>query len=489
MTTFVSVAIPYVNAAPHLGYAYELVEADVFARSRRSAGAQVRFLGGTDDYSLKNVLAAQAAGVSTSEFVRANGDRFEALAGPLGLSFDDFIRTSTDARHKPAVERLWRACAANGDLYKRTYEGDYCVGCEQFYDVSDLTDGCCPEHATPLERVAEQNWFFRLSIYRDHLVRLIDSGELCVHPEPFRDEVLSFLAGGLNDISVSRSVERARGWGIGVPDDPTQVIYVWFDALTNYISSLDFGEPESTAYRKWWLNADERIHVIGKGIVRFHAVFWPAFLASAGQPAPTRIQVHPHITVDGAKLSKSAGATIDPVGVAETFGSDAIRWWFARDVSPTVDTDFTTERLVSRANEDLANGLGNVTNRIVTLVNKLRDGYVPDVGADPIAAAETVERAAHCRFGQFDMRGAANAINAAVTALNQDLEATKPWKLAGVDDQALVLDRLLDSYVQSATRIAAAASAIVPALAAKLVGQLDRTGRLPEPAPQFARLG
>lgn len=270
--TYVTVAIPYVNAAPHLGYAYELVQADVFARSRRRVSDEVRFLGGTDDYSLKNVLAAAAAGSSTRAFVDRNAARFEELARTLRISFDDFIRTSADPRHAPAVERLWHACAANGDLYRRTYEGEYCVGCERFYDPSELVHGQCPEHGTPTERVAEENWFFRLSRYQEQVERTIVSGALAVQPEPFRQEVLAFVRGGLEDISVSRSVERARGWGIGVPDDPSQVVYVWFDALANYISALRFGEVESDAYRRWWIESDERIHVVGKGILRFHAV-------------------------------------------------------------------------------------------------------------------------------------------------------------------------------------------------------------------------
>ena len=231
MTTYVTVAIPYVNAAPHLGYSYELVEADIYARALRRAGESVRFLGGTDDHSLKNVLAAEAAGQPTPELVAANARRFEHLAEPLGLSFDDFIKTSTDPRHRPAVERLWRACAAKGDLYLKAYEGQYCTGCEQFYEPGDAADGRCPEHGTALEQVAEENWFFRLSAYEERLEQLIADDVLEVRPEPFRQEVLALVRGGLRDISVSRSVRRARGWGIGVPDDPTQVIYVWFDAL------------------------------------------------------------------------------------------------------------------------------------------------------------------------------------------------------------------------------------------------------------------
>ena len=287
MTTYITVAIPYVNADPHIGYAYELIEADLAARARRALGEPVRFLGGTDEYSLKNVLAAEVAGDTTQAFVDRHADRFEALAGSLDISFDDFIRTSRDPRHRPAVERLWRACAHRGDLYERPYTGSYCVGCEQFYDPADLVDGGCAEHGQVIETVTETNWFFRLSDYADQLIELIATNTLRITPEPFRAEVLSFVRRGLDDISVSRSIERAHGWGIAVPDDPTQVIYVWFDALTNYISALDYG-IQGDLYQQWWRNADERIHVVGKGITRFHAVFWPAFLLSAGEPIPTR---------------------------------------------------------------------------------------------------------------------------------------------------------------------------------------------------------
>jgi methionyl-tRNA synthetase len=263
MTTFITVAIPYVNAEPHIGYAYELIEADLAARARRALGEPVRFLGGTDEFSLKNVLAAEAAGETTRAFVDRHADRFEALAETLDISFDDFIRTSRDPRHRPAVNRLWRACANNGDLYPRDYTGSYCVGCEQFYDPDDLVEGGCPEHGQVIETVTETNWFFRLSRYTTELIELIEANTLRITPEPFRAEVLAFLRRGLDDISVSRSVERARGWGIAVPDDPTQVVYVWFDALTNYISALDYG-INGDLYQQWWNNADERIHVVGK---------------------------------------------------------------------------------------------------------------------------------------------------------------------------------------------------------------------------------
>ncbi|MBA3268842.1 MAG: methionine--tRNA ligase, partial [Acidimicrobiia bacterium] len=320
-TNFLTVAIPYVNAEPHLGYAYELVLADIHARASRLDGAATWFLGGTDDYSLKNVLAAEDAGVPVREFVDAHAKRFEALRGPLDLSFDDFIRTSVDPRHIPAVRRLWATAAENGDLYKQPYSGDYCVGCERFYAPDELDDDRCPEHLRPVERVEEENWFFRLSRYQDQLIDIIDSDSLRITPAPFRNEVLAFLQSGLDDISVSRSNERARGWGVPVPDDPSQVIYVWFGALTNYISSLDYGTSADGQYRRWWNEADERCHVIGKGILRFHAVYWPAFLLAAGEPLPTHIRVHPYLTLGQLKLSKSTGTSVDPSHIASTYGT------------------------------------------------------------------------------------------------------------------------------------------------------------------------
>ena len=477
MSTYVTVAIPYVNAQPHLGYAYELVQADVYARARRLAGDDVRFLGGTDDHALKNVLAAEAAGLPTDVFVDANAKRFEALAGVLDVSFDDFLRTSVDVRHRPTVERLWRACAANGDLYRRTYEGEYCVGCEQFYGRDELItadDGAlrCPEHLTVVERVAETNWFFRLSRYQGHLHRLISSGELVIHPRPFRDEVLSFIAAGLQDISVSRPARRARGWGIPVPDDPTQVVYVWFDALANYLSALDFGDPDSVAYQRWWVRAAQRVHVVGKGILRFHAVYWPAFLASADQPPPSRVEVHPYLTIDGSKISKSGATTVNPFEVVERYAVDAVRWWFARDVAPVADTDFTECRLIERVDDDLANGVGNVANRIVTLADRASVRHDPL--ATPIDAVAGLDEDVLAALADFDLRGATQAINATVAALNRELETTKLWKLIPPDDSAgKAVDGLLRRYLASVAVIAAAARPLVPALAERVDELLD----------------
>ena len=476
--SYITVSIPYVNARPHVGYALELVEADVLARQRRAAGDDVRFLGGTDDHALKNVLGAEAEGVPTQVFVDRNAAAFEALRDPLQISFDDFIRTSRDPRHARGVERLWRAGAARGDFYRRWYEGPYCVGCERFYAPSELVDGCCPEHGTPTETVGEENWFFRLSRYQDQLVDLIERGELEIVPETYRNEVLAFLAGGLDDISVSRSQARARGWGIPVPDDPTQVIYVWWDALGNYITALDYG-TDGEAFDTWWRNADERIHVIGKGIVRFHAVYWPAMLLSAGEKPPTKIFVHPYLTAEGEKLSKSSGNAIDPITVVDEVGVDALRWWLLRDVPRTVDADFTVDRVVARSDEDLAHGVGNLVHRIVTMVHRLCDGTPP---ASPRVDGEPPRAEIDAALRAFDFRRAVGVVRDLVDATNRRVDETRPWKL---ERGSAELASALGELVAHARLIGELLAPFLPETSARVVAALtpDAAGRLPEPKP------
>lgn len=291
-TLYLSTSIPYVNAVPHLGFAQELVIADAMARHYRRRGFDVRFQTGSDENSLKNVRAAQDAGMPVSDWVAAHAEQFRSLRGTLDLSFDDFIRTSSEARHTVGVQALWERCMASGDLYRRHYRGLYCVGCEQFYEPGELVDGACPEHLAPLEMVEEENWFFRLSRYAEPLRTLIETDALRVQPAKRKREVLDFIDRGLRDFSVSRSRERAHGWGIPVPGDPDQVLYVWFDALGNYISALGYGSDDDKRFSRYWTRAARRIHVIGKGVVRFHAVYWPAMLLSAGAPLPTEIRIH-----------------------------------------------------------------------------------------------------------------------------------------------------------------------------------------------------
>jgi methionyl-tRNA synthetase len=533
---YLSTTIPYVNSRAHVGHALELVEADVLARHHRRIGDEVRLQSGTDDNSLKNVLAAEAAGITARELVNRNASEFAALREHLSLSFDDFIRTSSDPRHRPGVERLWRACAASGDLYRKTYEGLYCVGCEQFYTAAELDGGNCPDHGTPPQLVAEENWFFRLSKYAERLHAEISSGLLRIEPASRRNEVLGFIAGGLEDFSVSRSVARARGWGIEVPGDPSQVIYVWWDALGNYITSLNYGAPSQAAtdassdYQRWWVDADRRTHVVGKGVLRFHAVYWPAILLSAGEPVPTEIFVHDYLTVGGRKISKSsvgsgeAGAEADandPVALVGTYGVDALRWWLVRDVPRVGDTDFTVDKLVARANEDLANGVGNLVNRVVSLVHSYRNGVVrpcapPEGTSRWLAAVASVDRrdapdwpadaadvratlaatpdAVAAALANFDIRAAASAVFGIVEHANRYVEAAAPWQLAKAEragDAAagVRLDLVLGALVGACQVLASELWPFVPDLAARVAAACDDFGgALPKPRPVFPRI-
>jgi methionyl-tRNA synthetase len=497
--TYVTTTIPYVNARPHLGFALELVQADVLARHHRRHGDHVRFQTGTDDNSLKNVLAAEAAGIGVQEFVDGNAAAFVALAGPLSLSVDDVIRTSLDPRHRTGVERFWQACADTGDLYRKYYEGLYCIGCEQFYTPAELSNGRCLEHGTQPQQVSEENWFFRLSRYTDQLHHLIESGALRIEPAGRRNEVLAFIAGGLEDFSISRSVDRARGWGIPVPGDPSQVIYVWWDALGNYLTALDYG-TEGADYQRWWTGAEHRIHLLGKGALRFHAVYWPAMLLSAGQPLPTDLLVHDYLTADGRKLSKSSGLTVDPAALAEEYGTNAVRWWLLREVPRVGDADFTLERLVNRANDELANGLGNLVNRVVSMIHRYRNGQAPTTQT-PAPDTEALNEAAHqapalidAALADFDFRRATAAIWNIVDQANRYINHIRPWELAkaerdGDEHAGHRLDTVLATLLRTCQTIAEHLAPFLPDATARITQQCTTPdGQLPAPSPIFQRL-
>ncbi|MET7473704.1 methionine--tRNA ligase [Streptomyces sp. NPDC005648] len=496
---FVTTTIPYVNARPHLGFALELVQADTLARHRRRRGDQVRLLSGTDDHSLKNVLAAEAEGVDVRTLVDRNAEAFAALRDPLALSYDDFIRTSSDPRHRVGVERLWRRCAAAGDLYRKAYDGLYCVGCEQFYTEDELVGGRCAEHGTAPEPVREENWFFRLSRHAGRLQELIGDGTLRIEPAARRNEVLALIAGGLRDFSVSRSHTRARGWGIPVPDDPSQVVYVWWDALGNYVTSLGYG-TDDPAYERWWVTGDRRVHLVGKGVVRFHAVYWPAILLSAGLPLPTDVLVHDYLTVDGRKISKSGATTVDPIALTEAYGTDAVRWWLLREVPRVGDTDFTADRLVDRADADFAGGLGNLVHRVVTMVHRYRGGAVPSPGTDRFAVAallDACERAPgliDTALAGYDFRRAADAVWAVVEEADRCVDATRPWELARAERQgnaraAERLDAVLAALVTACRVLAEELWPFIPGAAARIAERVTPVaGVLPPSQPLFPRL-
>jgi methionyl-tRNA synthetase len=433
-TFYITTAIPYVNAAPHVGFAMELVLADVVARYHRLRGHDVRFLTGSDENSLKNVQAAEAEGLPVEDLVERNARAFQELRVPLDLSFDDFIRTSAESRHRKGVEKLWRACLANGDIYKKAYRGLYCVGCEQFYADADVVDGGCPEHGGKLEVVEEENYFFRLSRYADAIRAHIYDGRLRIVPDRYSYEIEAFLEGGLQDFSISRSQARARGWGIPVPDDLDQVMYVWFDALGNYISALDYGNG-GEKYQRYWDNSDERVHVIGKGITRFHAVYWPAILLSAGLPLPTTISVHGYLTVEGQKIGKSLGNAIDPSAIVDQFGTDVVRYFLCRHIRTGNDGDFTTERVATARDAELADQLGNLLNRTVSMITQYYGGLVPTPSSEH-ESRDLVELAERTRvryreaFAALRVDDALLAVWDLIQWANKAVVDRAPWKLA-----------------------------------------------------------
>ncbi|OGN11894.1 MAG: methionine--tRNA ligase [Candidatus Yanofskybacteria bacterium RIFCSPHIGHO2_02_FULL_43_15c] len=371
---FITTAIPYVNGYPHLGHALEFVQTDVLARYNRLRGREVFFLTGTDENALKNVQSAEKAGEDVKTFIDRHADVFRKLTEVLNLSNDDFIRT-TEERHILGAQKLWKACEERGDIYKKKYQGLYCVGCESFKTEKELIDGLCPEHKVEPEKVEEENYFFRLSGYEKEILRMIESDELKILPSSRKNELTSFIKEGLEDFSISRSRERVKNWGIPVPGDDSQILFVWFDALSNYINALGYGGDESK-FQEWWENNPNKEHLIGKGITRFHAIYWPAVLISAKLKLPSQILVHGYLTIDGEKISKSLGNVIDPFKVVEKYGVDPVRYFLLREISSGEDGDFSEKKLEQRYQADLANGLGNLVQRVLTLIENNLGGEI-----------------------------------------------------------------------------------------------------------------
>ena len=427
---FISTSIPYVNGSPHVGFAWELVLADVLARYHRARGRRVWLCTGTDDNSLKNVRAAEAEGSTTAPFVRARGERFASLCRALGVSNDDFIRTAFDPRHAPAVEAIWRACDASGDIYARAYQGAYCVGCEQFFALHELGSGRCPEHDSELERIDEQNAFFRLSRHQADVDALLSGAGLRIWPEAYGAEAYAWVQSGLADFSISRSVERARGWGIPVPGDASQIVYVWFDALVNYISSLGYA-TDGARFSAGWEHAARRIHVVGKNVTRFHCVYWPAILASAGLRPPSDVVVHGFLTVDGRKIGKSLGNGVDPFALVERFGAERLRHYLLSRFALHGDGDFSLAGLVHSSNDVLADQLGNLQNRLLVLIEQNTEGRVPhaaDGALEPLAR-EAAARAA-AKLEECDPHAAIAHVFDFVRAINLALAQSEPWRSA-----------------------------------------------------------
>lgn len=478
---YVMTSIPYVNGRPHIGFALEAVQGDVLRRHHALKGEDARYLSGSDENALTVVQAAEVQGADLVEMVASNAEAFRAIQEPLAVQYTDFIRTSTDARHFPGAQKLWRKMDEAGDIYKRHYQGNYCIKCERFYREEELVEGKCPIHDTTPEAVDEENYFFRLSRYQDKLIELIESNTFLIQPEHRREEILSFVRGGLEDISISRQALRGRGWGVPVPNDPDQVMYVWVDALSNYITALGYAEDESELYDTYWKGEGQRVHVLGKDIIRFHAVYWPAFLLSANEPIPTAVNVHEFLLADGEKMSKSRGNVIDPLVMVKLYGNDALRYWFMREMPRTGDGNFSEERLIGRYNQDLANDLGNLVNRSVGMLHRYRGGVVPAVDTDREsvlkAIAQDVPAKMDTALDAFDFREAIAAAWEIVTRANKFVDDEKPWEIAkaakaGDEAAAARLDVVLADLIEAIRVVGVAMSPFVPEGAERIAAQL-----------------
>lgn len=446
---FITTAIDYVNAAPHVGHAVEKVLTDVMARYQvlQRGKENVFFLTGSDENSLKNVQAAEKAGRPTDEFVAENAETFKALAGSLDLSFDQFIRT-TEKRHFDGAQKMWQAFKKD-DLYLKKYSGLYCVGCEEFKTEKDLVDGLCPDHKVAPEAVEEENWFFRLSNYSDQLLGLIENGELKIYPDYRKNEVVSFIKMGLEDFSISRSVARAKGWGVPVPGDDSQIMYVWVDALSNYITALDYA-TDGELYQKYWNNPEsERVHVIGKGILRFHAIYWPAMLLSANLPLPTTIYAHEYLTINGQKMSKSLGNVIYPDELVTKFGVDGTRYLLLTALPYSKDGDLSWEKMTEKYNADLANGLGNLVSRVIKMAEKLENW--PDFKFAENEFASYIGLGTRSFYNmhleEFNIESALKSVWLNhISRANKEVDEKKPWELVKTDEVAFkkVMGELLE---------------------------------------------
>jgi methionyl-tRNA synthetase len=440
---YVTTPIYYVNDRPHIGHAYSTVAADVASRYQRLRGRPTYFLTGLDEHGLKIERRAREQNLAPQDFVDQMAAPFRATWEELRCAHDGFIRT-TSAQHRDRVQALWSLMRSRGDVYLDDYEDWYCVGCESFKTEKELLeDRLCPIHQKPVERIKERSYFFRLSKYAQALLDHYEAHPGFVQPEARFNEVKSFVKEGLRDLSISRTSFR---WGIPVPGDPEHVVYVWLDALTNYISALGGPAEEGAAplYDEFWQSSETITHIVGKDILRFHAVYWPAFLLSAGVRLPTQIWAHGWLTVNGEKMSKSLGNFLPPGPLVEAFGADVLRYYFMREVGFGQDGDFSHRNLLNRYNGELANGLGNLTNRIVaSIVKKSFEGRVPRPGFDTlhdidqqlIAKARATSEGAAKHFEALAFHRALDSLWELVSAANKYVDSTEPWKLARQDDR------------------------------------------------------
>ncbi len=433
---YVTTSIPYVNARPHIGHALEFAQADVIARYRKLEGYETYLVTGTDENSLKNVLAAEKLGLDTGSFCERNSAAFRELVDKIGLSYDAFVRTSVDAGHGKVAEFLWKSCSDRGDIYKKKYRGLYCVGCELFYTEDELDNGLCPEHRSKPELVEEENYFFRLSRYQERLAKLLESGEMVITPASRLSEILNFINSGLSDFSISRSVKRSHGWGVPVPGDTSQIMYVWFDALGSYLTGAGFISNSGKFERLW--PAD--MHVIGKGIVRFHAVYWPAMLLSAGIALPKSLFIHGYVTVGGQKMSKSIGNVVDPVLELDKYGADQLRYYLIKEISTFQDGDFSEKALGEVINNELVGNIGNFVNRTLTFIHSRLGGVIEEPRLEEgrllvlringmVDDAKKLMDLGHLNLALLKVLEISSAGN-------KYFQENEPWKLLKEDDEA-----------------------------------------------------
>src|SRR3989344_1682724 len=437
---YITTSIPYTNAPPHIGFAFEAIQTDVIARYQRSLGSDVFFLTGTDEHGLKTKKAAELAGKTVDQFSNEMSQKFQDLKKILNLSNDGFIRTTDEKRHWPAVKKLWEKIQEKGDFFKKKYKGFYCSGCEAFKTQKELVDGKCTIHGVEAEVIEEENYFFKLSKYLPEVKKIIKKGKIKIIPESKKNEVLGMIENGLDDVSFSRDKEKY--WGFSVPTDENQIIYVWGDALPNYISAIGYADDEKK-FKKYW-PAD--VHCIGKDIIKFHAIYWPAMLLSADLELPKNIFVHGFITVGGQKMSKSLGNVIDPFELVEKYGTDPVRYYLLSEIVPTEDGDFSYDKFEQKYNSDLAGGIGNLLSRTIALAKK-PEFKEKKSGTDIKKAVLKTEKDCSGYLEEFKFNEALKSIWGLISFCDKYINKEKPWEGKSnlsqvVSDVLFVLDSI-----------------------------------------------